>query len=893
MLSVLNSYTDVKSRTKGARKTNVQSSSSSFEYTGIILHLFVDDVKMSLPSYLSYRTFADNLHLLSKQFIQLSVSINLYAVCAYDKDQSDVSSWKTLSTNTGGQIHRVTLGYYPANAVQYLSTLLDRIFHQIYATRCQMKLRTSAHLLYHYENDVSGCLLTKVSNEEDISVREGGGLSQSLDEFDVRAFPDALPIDVPGVYSIPAMSEDSCYAFQFQYIDNPLSSAMTEEYDAVYYQRQSRQPKRYLFAQFAMSYETIVAIEGDAKKEGEDENKEEENEDYIDHLCKQLGLDLQELIATSEENRQLFDAIRPPPQKKFSADGNTSFSSKSMKKITNYLNTRRYRPYPSSSSLQVIKQLRIITYGIECIDDANRLSANMILPNQFSLMLKINQMKMILEEKQFIEQYYINQQKKNKNKAKKNENEAKKINHKEEDDHFFDRRGIHTSSNSSSSSFKSENAEEEKQINKIINKLLQQDHEVASASSSSPSFSNQSITLLNQLLSLIHGKLEQYSHDYQYKEYTNNYYQLFHEIFQDFNITGNITIYCLHHLMYLIYSYFVFIERLNEYSITKQLNDNRKLYLRRRKMMLRKKRGGDYYEEDDNDDDNDIVEDEKMIDSYHYADEFVCFWWQIQYYQSMMIYRSFMPNFIALEEIQKEIVATSDEKEDDTNKITQEVKVDDVLLIPSPPSIKAKNPLMSSGPLQIISIAEETPQPRNDPPLPPPLPNGVSAPPLPTHDLSEPRQDATISSSSIVPPKNMKRVDFSIKSQFLSLRRDNVLATGCNHFLLDAVTKFVFYQTLQSSMAYPTTHSVSNADSATDSKDELGNKPFIEKKAFFPFLIHRLYEYPILPKLVQSQAGTATAVEFMDYFLEDSVHADFSFEQFKIVLQHLISSQAK
>lgn len=140
------------------------------------------------------------------------------------------------------------------------------------------------------------------------------------------------------------------------------------------------------------------------------------------------------------------------------------------------------------------------------------------------------------------------------------------------------------------------------------------------------------------------------------------------------------------------------------------------------------------------------------------------------------------------------------------------------------------------------------------PPLPPPPPQAL---PSSSSAKTEPSKSTVLNSGQLL-----------IKREYLPLRRESMLETGCSLFLLDSAHDLVYYRSFQSTWAKTATNSSLSADQG--SNKSIGSNNSSEGKAFLAFLIHRLYEYPVLPRLFISQSGTASSHYFTNYFIEES-----------------------
>lgn len=808
--------------------------------------------------------FHENVQELSKRFISLNVTVNLYGVNAFEMDSAGLASWRALSHLTGGKLEKIVLKHNPAQEITFFQETLQRSFVQKYATNAILKLRTSPNLVYSFEQDVSGCLYTKHSSDSLTGHGHGNGsnLAASVSEKVrvTRSASTELPGGsiaagggVPGIYCVPSLTEDSTYGFKFQVQDVDTSEA-SNDYDAVYHAKQQRSNhKQYVFLQFAFAYETLVESAGqpetlEATSRDEVESHPlpchrvldssldtRDQSQYLGAVCQQLGLDCDELLR--QQNL--------PAAEVFERKGK-------------YFN-RHYRhvcPYRHSSPLEVVKHLRIITYAIPCSGNLHEIEANLLIPNVLSLILKD------LYSRSFHD-------------IPANSNEWAL---------FYSPSGpapflSDPSSSQEQPPQQQPAADPSPMVSERSGRLL--DPSPLSHESKDPAvqrlirrFARSALSenaLLNYAVVLLEKKLELLRNEFEFSKFSGK--QLVTEvIFNESMIQTSLAINNIHNLLFLLYSFLIF-------SAHCQDKDGRDL-------------------DDDADQQAAPAKGRGLGRGKGYTDDLVVFWSKVNYFQSSVLRRLVVPNLIALAEVGEaagngSAVAAGKKKKDEPPPQDKKpavvaatvAQVPDLPLAPAPVPAAVGGLLKGSAPLHVIAASEETEGAGLLLPATP-VANSSPAPvPAPAQKPQEPPDPpAPVASQFPFPsqqpqqPEKAAATSFYLKQQYLSLTRDSLVGAGCSTFLLDAGTELLLYRSLL--------HGADGKDSGEESSRSEG-------RSLITYLIHRFYEYPLVPRVAVTQAGTESAHSFTQFFLLDashvSYHTPFTFHQFLAMLKELLT----
>jgi hypothetical protein len=134
----------------------------------------------------------------------------------------------------------------------------------------------------------------------------------------------------------------------------------------------------------------------------------------------------------------------------------------------------------------------------------------------------------------------------------------------------------------------------------------------------------------------------------------------------------------------------------------------------------------------------------------------------------------------------------------------------------------------------------------------------------------------------------------------VALTRDAMVSTGADCFLLDAGTELVFYRalTMNAKSGLPisqvTDHNSHDPGVLSPSgKSATGGHGLRRVQPGVRWLVRRLYEHPLVPKLLVAQAGTASAMYFTRYFMEDAVNSTLDYPDFQLFIHHLIDTVSK
>ncbi len=113
-----------------------------------------------------------------------NISIHVWGVAAFSHQNVGLSDLLPLCTETGGKVHKFVLGQYPSIETKRLCAQVARVFSEQVASKCIMKIRTSA-----------------VADSKSLSV---------IGNF----HPDE---NLPGVYRIPACGSDDSFGLFIDY----------------------------------------------------------------------------------------------------------------------------------------------------------------------------------------------------------------------------------------------------------------------------------------------------------------------------------------------------------------------------------------------------------------------------------------------------------------------------------------------------------------------------------------------------------------------------------------------------------------------------------------------------------------------------------------------------
>ena len=144
---------------------------------------------------------------------------------------------------------------------------------------------------------------------------------------------------------------------------------------------------------------------------------------------------------------------------------------------------------------------------------------------------------------------------------------------------------------------------------------------------------------------------------------------------------------------------------------------------------------------------------------------------------------------------------------------------------------------------------------------------------------------------------------YDIVARSIDLRRDKMIESNSNHFLLDSVFELVSYRSLTSHYTKcPHRELVERTDETSQNVDIISSKESDEWKSqvkgcqgqrILEMLINRLYEHPIVPRLLMAEAGTASAGYFTSYFVEDSTNTPIDYNDFKLFILDIAKSVTK
>jgi hypothetical protein len=792
---------------------------------------------MSFPTSSDSHHFQEGLTTLANKCISSSISLNLYGVSSYDIDDIGLNHWKSLSHLTGGQIHRTTLGYKPDDEIIRLTEMLQRGFSQKYATRCLMKMRASPSLLYSYEQDVSGCLSTSFPSPSSSS----SSSSSSLDENVKR---------IPGIYHLPAVTEDSCFGFKFQVIDPSLTEAQSLEFDSTYYAKQSRNPKKFYFVQLAFNYETLSEKEEDfstlaSDRQGERQGEErrgrrrsETDEGNLDTVNEDgLLIDHSQLIKNICDRFEFEGKNDLPPilnEKDLPISSSSGSSKKSQKISSSSIPSSRYfrhnSSYRHSTSLEVIKQLRVITYGIECESNLQKVESSLILSNAMALLLKENYSKIFSSSE------------------REEQQQQGEVGSEEEKEREREWQSLSS-------------------VQKVIKQFQKNIYHEAS--------------LINLLVNTVSMKISQLQNDYDFSSFTKD--QLFDELFTSSGGNHDLII---NNLKNIIFMFFAFLIR--------SMKFNHSLPSSARNEGQGKKQ---------------------------YSDSVIIYWFFMNYYQPTIIHRMIIPNLVAIEEnlpianIAGGLGSASGSPRTPGIIVVNGGTSSSVASSPVVSTRKAFNknpvivrPLSSSAPLQIISDDNTEITNTASEKVTLLLQQRTLAENKIHHQQQELaiQDPSTIADTSSTPPSiipqfslnpshpSTKDVSISlninslgVRSQFLPLRRDNMLASGCSLFLLDTGNGLVLYKSLLASANLASDKKGENGEVVRTPGGSVSNKLL---PSLLTYLLHRLYEHPLLPSPLLANQGTASSHFFNDYFIEESSNTPLEYRDFLDTLKELTIS---
>lgn len=107
-------------------------------------------------------TVDQHLDILRQQAQELHVVLNFWSVCSYDNQESLGHVWKPLVQATGGDFHRFSLRINPQDEKWRLQEALRRYFAKPLATKCLFRWRGTP-MLYVVPGSMAGCVGTSIA----------------------------------------------------------------------------------------------------------------------------------------------------------------------------------------------------------------------------------------------------------------------------------------------------------------------------------------------------------------------------------------------------------------------------------------------------------------------------------------------------------------------------------------------------------------------------------------------------------------------------------------------------------------------------------------------------------------------------------------------------------
>jgi hypothetical protein len=145
--------------------------------------------------------------------------------------------------------------------------------------------------------------------------------------------------------------------------------------------------------------------------------------------------------------------------------------------------------------------------------------------------------------------------------------------------------------------------------------------------------------------------------------------------------------------------------------------------------------------------------------------------------------------------------------------------------------------------------------------------------------------------------------EHDIRARSIDLRRDKMVAANSDYFLLDSVFELVCYRALRSHRhtGGVSTNNDRSSNEEDDSKDnDFDRHPKPSKVTnrwkisdTLELLIARLYEHPVIPRLLVAEAGTASSGYFTSYFVEDATNTPIDYNDFKLFVLDIVQSVTK
>lgn len=345
-------------------QSSTKQTSFEKEYTGLILHVFLDRPQHGeLIASKKVHEFDRRLESLTEQCVRQKISVNFWAVCSFHTHEVGLNYWSTLCSFTGGETYRFSLGIVPQDEKIRLQESLTRKLASRYATNCMFKLRTSSFLSI-VPDSATGPMM--------------------LDPLDRQS----------GLYRVSMVNEDSSFGFRIQYENSASANPYNEEYEV------NNKHIPYATFQFAFSYEVLHESE-DILEDGSfsSEHETQELSQYFTEVVNKLGFQLDQLPSTS-----VISGKYPPIFNPKDENNNENSDSQTMKdepinqKLQTIFqnNVRKYgkhwirskSSYDRTKQLIVTKHLRVCTLAIPCTNNLNKLYRSCHVPTLTSLILR-------------------------------------------------------------------------------------------------------------------------------------------------------------------------------------------------------------------------------------------------------------------------------------------------------------------------------------------------------------------------------------------------------------------------------------------------------------------------------------------------------------------------
>lgn len=243
--------------------------------SGVVLHLFTGSAQDLPPgSHSSTKQHGQGLNYFWAEELGSAVSshglaVNVWGIASFEDSPLDLFSLSRLARQTGGQLHRIVLGSYPADENARMTEILRRsICSRQLATKGVLKIRASPSINV-LEESLSG--------------------------------PYAADTHYPGVYHLPQCSQDAALCLQIEYKNVDPSANLNPE----------DRGNRVCF-QMAFSYDTLVesaaTTESAAMYNVDKKEKESDVDEYLQTMAEILEIDRGNDTAGDQEYRSAIES---------------------------------------------------------------------------------------------------------------------------------------------------------------------------------------------------------------------------------------------------------------------------------------------------------------------------------------------------------------------------------------------------------------------------------------------------------------------------------------------------------------------------------------------------------------------------------------------------------